>query len=151
MFHKNFLSLHSYHNNNCQQMSIHFCFSSSVSTHRTYCVHNFQYSGPAITACTHSHEMAILLATATEKHWWFSLIISSTWLRFLGCCSWSLTMLLVIQVGMSEAWIKDTCSPTSNNTDVYIIICTDNFHSLMNVNQWNIFCSQKINHFTLVI
>jgi hypothetical protein len=69
VFHENLLPVHLYHNNDCWQVSIHFCFSSSLSTYRTYHVHNYWYSGSAITSCNHSHEMAISLATATEKHW----------------------------------------------------------------------------------
>jgi hypothetical protein len=58
-------------------MSIHFCFSFSVSIQETHHKHNFQHVRSAVIACAHSHEMAVLFAFSCWEMRWFSLFVSS--------------------------------------------------------------------------
>jgi endonuclease/exonuclease/phosphatase (EEP) superfamily protein YafD len=64
-----------FYGNNCRQMAIRFCFTSSVSIRVTRRAHNFRYSQSAITACNQWRETAILFAIACWETRRFSSII----------------------------------------------------------------------------
>jgi hypothetical protein len=103
-----------YRLNNCRQMSIRLCFSSSV-----FGIQNQQLS----PACAHvklQFSLICLLRNTTGL------------LSPAGCCSWSLTTLRVIRTDMSEVCIADTCSPTSNSNVATTIVPINNSNALMN-------------------
>jgi hypothetical protein len=49
-------------------------------------------------------------------------------LSLVSYCSWSPTMLFVIQAGMSKVCITNMCSPILNSIDVYTIFHINSFH-----------------------
>jgi hypothetical protein len=106
------------------------CTQLSVFKIGIYHLHSFMWNGNFVCYCL-LRNVKILL-----DHFFNRIAMS-----IIGCCSWFLAMLLLVQAGMSEVCIM--CSPVLN-TDVCTTIPVNNFHLSMNVSQWNIFCSKKI-------
>jgi hypothetical protein len=89
-----------------------------------------------IIPCTCSQVAAIFFATVCWEMQQFSSTVSSMqfwWASSLAACSLPLHCL-----SLKEYWCLH-------------ITPINNFHSMIHVNQWNVFCSQKLNHHTLFI
>jgi hypothetical protein len=99
----------------------------SASDISNYRLHSLMWNDSFVSYCL------LRYATILLDHF-----INAISVSLVGCCSRSTATLLVIQAGISEVCISDTCSPNLHNRRPI-----NNYHSPINANRWNVFCSQN--------
>jgi predicted RNA-binding Zn-ribbon protein involved in translation (DUF1610 family) len=121
----------SYLNNNCRQMAIRFCSSSSVRIPGSHHAHKFQCPRSAIIACTRSCETAILFADVCWETQRFPIIASSMWLRWTSFVSVRVLRLRCLPLSLVCQKFKSQAPQWQT-----ILICTQSFPWATYIHWW---------------